>query len=66
MISVFSNLSNKQKQYSLIADNYLSCILDGNGQGFDFQILGSVSEINTHLVSILTTNERQAIVISIV
>lgn len=49
-----------------IADNYLSCILDGNGQGFDFQILGSVSEINTHLVSILTTNERQAIVISIV
>ena len=49
-----------------IADNYLSCILDGNGLGFDFQIVGSASEINTRLLAILTIEERQAITMTLV
>ncbi|MCQ8878311.1 hypothetical protein NQT69_09905 [Pseudoalteromonas shioyasakiensis] len=49
-----------------IADNYLSCILDGNGQGFDFQIIGNASDIHARLIAILTANERQSIVITLV
>jgi len=49
-----------------IADNYLSCILDNNGQGFDFQIIGKACDIELHLVSILTASEREAIIISLV
>lgn len=46
-----------------IADNYVSCILDGNGQGFDFQVIGNVSDINAQVNAILTANERQSITI---
>jgi len=49
-----------------IADNYLGCILDGNGQGFDFQIIGKASDIHNHLNSILTQSERQALTITLV
>jgi len=49
-----------------IADNYLSCILDNNGQGFDFQIIGKACDIELHLASILTASEREAIIISLV
>jgi len=49
-----------------IADNYLSCILDNNGQGFDFQIIGKACNIELHLASILTASEREANVISLV
>ncbi|MDQ9090072.1 hypothetical protein RC083_00555 [Pseudoalteromonas haloplanktis] len=49
-----------------ISDNYLSCILDGNGQGFDFQLIGKAGEINTQVNSILTVNEQQTITITVV
>ncbi|OUS73427.1 hypothetical protein B5G52_04060 [Pseudoalteromonas sp. A601] len=49
-----------------IADNYLSCILDGNGQGFDFQIIGKACDIETQVTSILTANEQQTITITVV
>lgn len=49
-----------------IADNYLSCILDGNGQGFDFQIIGKACDIKVHVSSILTVNEQQTITITVV
>ena len=49
-----------------IADNYLSCILDGNGQGFDFQVIGNACDINTQINAILTASERQSIVITLV
>lgn len=49
-----------------ITDNYLSCILDNNGQGYDFQIIGKTCDIELHLASILTASERQAINISLV
>lgn len=49
-----------------IADNYLSCILDGNGQGFDFQVIGKASDIETQVTSILTANEQHTITITVV
>ena len=49
-----------------IADNYFSCILDNNGQGYDFQIIGKACDIELHLASILTASEREAVIISLV
>ncbi|MCQ8880240.1 hypothetical protein NQS96_00325 [Pseudoalteromonas shioyasakiensis] len=36
-----------------VADNYLAVILDGNGQGFDFQIKGKAQAITERLNEIL-------------
>ncbi|MDB2355717.1 hypothetical protein N9V89_00630 [Pseudoalteromonas sp.] len=49
-----------------IADNYFSCILDNNGQGYDFQIIGKACDIELHFASILTASEREAVIISLV
>lgn len=49
-----------------IADNYFSCILDNNGQGYDFQIIGKACDIELYLASILTASEREAVIISLV
>ena len=36
-----------------VADNYLAVILDGNGQGYDFQIKGKAEAITERLNEIL-------------
>lgn len=40
-----------------IGKNWLSIIIDGNGNGFDFQLLGSKRDIETHLKSLLLEQE---------
>ena len=36
-----------------VADNYLAVILDGNGQGYDFQIKGKAEAIIERLIEVL-------------
>lgn len=36
-----------------IGDNCLSIIIDGNGNGYDFQLVGTNEEINSRLNSLL-------------
>lgn len=44
-----------------IRDDYLSVIIDGNGNGWDFFVLGSASEIEAHLRSLLSIDEQALI-----
>ena len=66
MASKLSRLNIPRISKITIADNYLSCILDGNGQGFDFQLIGKAGEINIQVNSLLTANEQQTIQITLV
>ncbi|MEW6991576.1 hypothetical protein AADZ91_12905 [Colwelliaceae bacterium 6441] len=44
-----------------IGKNWLSIIIDGNGNGFDFQLLGSKDDIETHIKSLLLEQEASKI-----
>ena len=44
-----------------IGENWLSIILDANGQGYDFQLLGSKEEIGHYFKSLLNQNEISAV-----
>ncbi len=48
-----------------INDNYLSVIIDGNGKGYDFQLLATTDEISERLHALLTHDERAAIEINV-
>ncbi|MBU2893407.1 hypothetical protein KO495_08700 [Colwellia sp. D2M02] len=69
-ISPFSKKSSLTKisvaRISLItaADNYLSIIIDGNGNGYDFQLLANKDEIVEHIQSLLSCEELAGIKIS--
>lgn len=43
------------------SDNMLSIIIDGNGQGYDFQLLAKAKEITSRMTSLLTDEEREGI-----
>jgi len=49
-----------------ISDNWLSIIIDGNGKGYDFQLLGSKEEIDQQFNSLLNSNEKENIDINYV
>lgn len=66
MVNKLSRLDIPRISKITIGDNYLSCILDGNGQGFDFQLVGKACELKTHMCSILAANEQQTIHITLV
>ncbi|MFY8325071.1 hypothetical protein [Pseudoalteromonas sp. ZZD1] len=65
-IKKVSQVDVKRISQITIADNYLSCILDGNGQGLDFQIIGKASDIETRVISILTASEQHSITLTVV
>lgn len=65
-IKKVSQVDVKRISQITIADNYLSCILDGNGQGLDFQIIGKASDIETRVTSILTASEQHSITLTVV
>ncbi|MCO4798718.1 MAG: hypothetical protein KC484_05865 [Colwelliaceae bacterium] len=44
-----------------IGKDWLSIIIDGNGNGFDFQLLGSQRDIETHIKSLLIEQEASKI-----
>ena len=44
-----------------ISDNWLSIIIDGNGNGYDFQLLGSKDEIYQQFNSLLNSDEKEDI-----
>ena len=44
-----------------IRDDYLSAIIDGNGNGWDFFVFGSAGEIEAHLRSLLSVDEQALI-----
>lgn len=45
-----------------IRDDYLSVIVDGNGNGYDFFIQGTVQEIEQHIRSLLSLKEQRSII----
>jgi len=49
-----------------ISDNWLSIIIDGNGNGYDFQLLGSKDEIYQQFNSLLNSDEKENIDINYV
>jgi len=49
-----------------ISDNWLSIIIDGNGKGYDFQLLGSKEEIDQQFNSLLNSDEKENIDINYV
>ena len=58
--------SNKSAHVSLeikrisklrIGDNWLSIIIDGNGNGYDFQLVGAKEAIAEHIKTLLSENE---------
>ena len=46
-----------------VADNYLSIIVDGNGNGFDFFLHNASKDIKKHLISLLSPIESNSICI---
>ncbi|MBW4965469.1 hypothetical protein KZZ04_03705 [Pseudoalteromonas sp. CR1] len=44
-----------------LSDNWLSIIIDGNGKGYDFQLLGSKEEIDQQFNSLLNSDEKENI-----
>ncbi|MBU2880473.1 hypothetical protein KO525_18750 [Psychrosphaera sp. B3R10] len=44
-----------------IGKNWLSIIIDGNGNGFDFQLCGSRQDIESHIKSLLDDQELSKI-----
>lgn len=44
-----------------IKDDYLSVIIDGNGNGWDFVVVGSAKEIEQHIRSLLSNSEQENI-----
>ncbi|OUS32266.1 hypothetical protein A9Q98_01550 [Thalassotalea sp. 42_200_T64] len=62
--------SNKSARVSLdvnriskvtVSNNLLSIIIDGNGNGYDFQLIGSNSHINKYFRSLFNENELSGI-----
>jgi len=49
-----------------VGDDLLSIILDKNGQGFDFQMIGSAQLIKDHIKSLLENSELSTIEIELV
>ena len=49
-----------------ISDNWLSIIIDGNGNGYDFQLLGSKDDIYQQFNSLLNSDEKENIDINYV
>lgn len=49
-----------------VGRNCLSVIIDGNGNGYDFQLVGSSNEIKQHLQSLFTAQELQSIDIKLI
>jgi hypothetical protein len=44
-----------------IRDDYLSVIIDGNGNGWDFFVVGSAKDIEQHIRSLLSDSEKEKI-----
>jgi len=44
-----------------IKDDYLSVIIDGNGNGWDFFVVGTAQEIELHIRSLLSKEEQDQI-----
>lgn len=59
----FSNISRTKLieinriSIASIGKNWLSIIIDGNGNGYDFQLIGSQKDIEAHLKSLLAEEE---------